>query len=133
MIISIITTSVAFIFLVLSYRHMKQLTEVKSKENEINKTYAPIKKHKDSLLAIKNNYENIQDKYSNYLTTLKKNENKLSRYSLGIGTMDSTAYKKSFDVMQLSNVENDLAVIKEHIKVMVRNKTACICNEEWVA
>ena len=48
MIISIITTSVAFIFLVLSYRHMKQLTEVKSKENEINKTYAPIKKHKDS-------------------------------------------------------------------------------------
>ena len=93
MIISIITTSVAFIFLVLSYRHMKQLTEVKSKENEINKTYAPIKKHKDSLLAIKNNYENIQDKYSNYLTTLKKNENKLSRYSLGIGTMDSTAYE----------------------------------------
>jgi hypothetical protein len=132
MIISIFSILVAASFLMFSYINIKKFTEVKKDEAKINKTYLPIEKQKKVLSTIKSSYENLQKEYRSSLKALKQNEEKLSRFNLGVGTMDIAVYKKSFEIDQLPNLENELVLVKDLIKEMITKKTACVCDQEWV-
>jgi hypothetical protein len=132
MIISIFSILVAASFLMFSYINIKKFTEVKKDEAKINKTYLPIEKQKKVLSTIKSSYENLQKEYLSSLKALKQNEEKLSRFNLGVGTMDIAVYKKSFEIDQLPNLENELVLVKDLIKEMITKKTACVCDQEWV-
>jgi hypothetical protein len=132
MFIAIILTMCAISCLVWAITYKKKLAIAELEQKGLEKEYSPVKQQKDELSSTTSNYQLLQKEYNDSLKKLKKNEERLSKYNLGVGSMDSTAYQRSASNVNLDDLIDSLDLVKKQIKAMVKNKDACICGMEWV-
>ncbi|MGY3915868.1 DUF4041 domain-containing protein [Aeromonas australiensis] len=124
LIISVIIFSLAVIFSFYCYKDLKKL---KPTYDELELKFSPIEKEKTKLSAIEAKYRLLQQDYQRGINTLQLQEDLISQYDIGIGTVDPVMYKSSsgsscIDILntRLTNVQNDA-------KKLVKDKQACIC------
>ncbi|MFQ1708045.1 DUF4041 domain-containing protein [Aeromonas veronii] len=124
LIISVIIFSLAVIFSFYCYKDLKKL---KPTYDELELKFSPIEKEKTKLSEIEAKYRLLQQDYQRGINTLQLQEDLISQYDIGIGTVDPVMYKSSsgsscIDILntRLTNVQNDA-------KKLVKDKQACIC------
>lgn len=95
---------------------------------KVRDAYFPVSRAEDKLKQIKEKYSDLQIKYNKTFSRLSDNKKKLSLYNLGVGTSDDTSYAFISETKEVRKIEAELAQVKEDLKEMVKNKTACICS-----
>jgi seryl-tRNA synthetase len=127
----VITISLTVIFLFSIYlllsSHSK-LNELSNQYVKIEKIYEPAALEEKKLFGLTNEYHNLQSKYHEKLSTLKKNEKRLSQYYLGVGTTDSISYSNITKEKNIDEIETQLQEVKAALKDLVSEKKACICS-----
>lgn len=113
------------IYLLLASR--SKFNELKIKDSEIEKKYEPASKEEKKLNSLKKQYSSLQSSYQEKLAKLRKGEQRLSQYYLGVGTTDSVSYKSLTSGKTLEDIEFRLQDIKASLKLLVREKKACVC------
>ncbi|MDF0752729.1 DUF4041 domain-containing protein [Marinobacter sp. 71-i] len=88
--------------------------------------YRPVADLKAELKDISGSYRNLQERYQEKRDALKKFENIIRTYDLGVGTIDANTYKPLFNTRDESVLEDELARVKEEAKELVKNKGACL-------
>lgn len=114
------------IYLLLTLR--KKLNVLKTQDAEIEKTYKPASLEEEKLSKLSSEYSTLQSNYKGRLATLRKNETRLSQYYLGVGTTDTYSYGNLAKEHSIDETENRLEDIKASLKLLVREKRACVCH-----
>lgn len=118
----------AFVWAITINSKKKKLLVIAEKELKAQEAlYAPVTKQKEHLKSIKEKYTALQSNYKKRLATLRKNEDRLSQFNIGVGTTDSIAYTKITGSKSVEEIESKLDSVKFNIKEEVRAKDACIC------
>ena len=104
------------------------LEMVEADGKKVRDAYFPVSRAEDKLKQIKEKYSDLQIKYNKTFSRLRDNKKKLSLYNLGVGTSDDTSYAFISETKEVRKIEAKLAQVKEDLKEMVKNKTACICS-----
>ena len=110
---------------------IRLLTEQKSKHDKLVTEFSPIIQLDEEVLRFRRQYSSLKSDYANARSSLKFAEHKISLFYIGAGTVDDTPYIRQFSADQKSDVEERLAGVKQQIKDMVREKTACRAPSNW--
>ena len=105
-----------------------KLNELKDQDAEIEKTYEPASLQEKKLSELSREYSTLQTSYQKKLTTLRKDEKRLSQYYLGVGTTDSISYSNLAKSKKTDEIEYRLQDIKASLKHLVSEKRACVCS-----
>lgn len=118
----------AFVWAVTIYSKKKKLYVASRRElKELETVLEPATKQEENLKAIKEKYAALQSNYKKRLATLKRNEDRLSQFNIGVGTSDSVVYTKITNTQSVNEIEYKLDSVKHRLKEEVRSKNACIC------
>jgi hypothetical protein len=107
---------------------LKKHRHAKAQENNVKEIFKPLDKINSVLDSTRQSYKELQSSYQNKLRQLRSDEELLSLYELGVGTMDKVAYSSLVDTRDQKELELALTVVKEWIKEAVKSKTACVCH-----
>lgn len=124
LIISIITFTLAVVF---SFYLHKNLKKLKPTYDELDRHFAPIEKEKAKLGEVAAKYRLLQQDYQRGRTILQSQEDLISQYDIGIGTVDQVMYKISKNSTSLDALNTRLTKVQDEAKKMVKDKQACIC------
>ena len=114
--------------MIVLFRQLRKYREKESKKNEVKVFFKPLEEISKKNDFKKQTYAKLQDSYQTELRKLKSDEELLSQYELGVGTIDKSVYIKIKDTRDLDELELALSEVKNDIKSSVKNKTACICH-----
>lgn len=124
LIISFIIFSLAVIFSFYCYKDLKKL---KPTYDELELKFSPIEKEKTKLSEIEAKYRLLQQDYQRGINTLQLQEDLISQYDIGIGTVDQVMYKSSSDSSSIDILNTRLTNVQNDAKKLVKDKQACIC------
>lgn len=124
LIIGFIIFSLAVIFSFYCYKDLKKL---KPTYDELELKFSPIEKEKTKLSAIEAKYRLLQQDYQRGINTLQLQEDLISQYDIGIGTVDQVMYKSSSDSSSIDILNTRLTNVQNDAKKLVKDKQACIC------
>lgn len=110
------------------FRQRKGVREKEIQKKDIKAIFKPLDDIKKILDSKKNTFTTLQESYQKELRQLRSDEELLSQYELGVGTIDKAVYTKILSTRDLNELELALADVKNKIKASVKNKTACICH-----
>jgi hypothetical protein len=110
------------------FNQQRRFREKKSQNNEIRVLFKPLEDISKVNDQKKKTYAKLQDSYQTELRQLRSDEELLSQYELGVGTIDKAVYTKIKDTRNLDELEMALSEVENDIKASVKNKTACICH-----
>jgi len=105
----------------------KKYKHIENSYEKFNKLYEPAKVKERILVPLRYKYSSLQNSYSKDLNELRCNEKLLSAYNIGVGTVDAEPYQEISSSRDLSELKGNLENTQEQIKVLVKNKSACIC------
>ncbi|HHQ4619671.1 TPA: DUF4041 domain-containing protein [Aeromonas veronii] len=124
LIISFIIFSLAVIFSFYCYKDLKKL---KPTYDELELKFSPIEKEKTKLSEIEAKYRLLQQDYQRGINTLQLQEDLISQYDIGIGTVDQVMYKSPSDSSSIDILNTRLTNVQNDAKKLVKDKQACIC------
>lgn len=100
-----------------------------------NKAYSPVgpqierlREAKKVKVQLEDNYTTLQRDYAQALQSVQPIEKALRDADLGVGTNDSHFYVSEIGEKTIPQLEASLEKVRQAIKAMVSNKTACICS-----
>ncbi len=124
LITSIISIILALVFSFYCYQKHNKL---KPLYDELARHFAPVEREKSRLDEIEVRYRLLQQNYQSGRATLTLQEELISQYDIGIGTVDQAMYKCSKDSSSLDALNLRLAKVQSEATLLVKNKQACIC------
>ena len=124
LIISFIIFSLAVIFSFYCYIDLKKL---KPTYDELELKFSPIQKEKTKLSEIEAKYRLLQQDYQRGINTLQLQEDLISQYDIGIGTVEQVMYKSPSDSSSIDILNTRLTNVQNDAKKLVKDKQACIC------
>lgn len=110
-----------------AYFAFSKLKSIQSVYESLKEEFSTLDEKEMQGLVFDKHYFSLQQKYKKELSELKEKQTVLSEYNIGIGSVDSTLYKREGDSDELENLELKLVTVKEKLKYLVSNKKACIC------
>ncbi|MEX1199680.1 MAG: DUF4041 domain-containing protein [Methylophaga sp.] len=127
MIWTILAATLLIISTYFCWKYFASLKQAKLNYQEQIKTYQPIEEANNRLEEVKKSYATLQNNYRQMLANLKRMEKLNIRYNIGVGTADPERYITTGTSRSLPELEQELAITKDNIKKMVKDKKACIC------
>lgn len=83
------------------------------------------------LRALQREYETLQRAYAAMRKEHAHALQRVSRYELGIGTVDDGPYEADSSAQSLDALESKLRRVQDALKNMVKAKAACTCDTVW--
>jgi len=118
-------------FLLISVIFFARQFNVFKRENshlaEVKEIFRPLEKVKSALDTRTKTFTELQKDYQSQYRLLKSNEELLTQYDIGVGTVDKVVYNRLGDASDLHELEVALSAVEEEIKSAVKNKVACVC------
>ncbi len=88
--------------------------------------YGPVDALKREVSSLSDDYSALQAQYKEKRGALQTFEGVINAYSLGVGTVDVSAYEPLHDTRDISVLEVELAKVKQQAKALVSAKRACV-------
>ncbi len=105
---------------------VRYMMKVKSQHDVLMVDYAPVDALNTEVSELSRTYADLQAQYKEKHGALRSFEALINTYSLGVGTVDVSAYEPLYDTRDLSVLEAELAKVKHKAKSLVRAKRACV-------
>ncbi len=128
MILQISSLVILLFMFIMLIKQIKNFRKANKQAKVINDIYKPLNDITSTLRKNEKTYSKLQSQYNSKLVNLKDNEDILTLYNLGLGTVDKESYKKLISTDDPNELELALKSVKEEIKNEVKLKKACICN-----
>ncbi|TNC80133.1 MAG: hypothetical protein C9356_15860 [Oleiphilus sp.] len=126
-----ITLAIGLAAVVVSWRRLKAIdADFKASQTAFERVEA----ERHELDLARKAFERLQSDYEDSRAMLQKKEAQVALYNIGVGTVDTQVYIREQDPDRLPALEEELEDVLEKIKVMVKNKRACVCglNDDFV-
>lgn len=112
----------------LAYRSRSLAESVREEFENFESRFQEVDKANKQLEQIKESYKSLQSEYLETRQQWRANQQIISQFEIGVGTVDEALYKVSHPSDEIDVLESDLIAVKDSLKELVSSKRACVCN-----
>jgi len=94
---------------------------------EAKKDYVELDDQQETLNEFNFRYSKLRTSYQKDKALLERHENVISRFNVGIGTVDTISYKPIVSGASIDDLKFRLDKTKDSLKTLVKQKKACVC------
>lgn len=131
MLTEILFAAVATALAVLAVRSLLVYRRVKKEVTALEEQCKPQQEEENRLRTLRMEYDSLQRTYAAARKKYVHATLRLSRYELGIGTVDAQPHEMRPDAQSPEALESALRRVQGSIKSMVKAKAACTCDTVW--